>query len=91
MKISNVTNIYTYPTNISDDKKALKKQDIKDVYIRFQTQQTSKKNTYENLAPKIDTATIQKLKEDSEKAYNQLRELVRQLLEKQGLSFKDIM
>ena len=38
----------------------------------------------------VDSKTIQRLKEESEKSYQQLRELVRRLLEKQGLTFDDL-
>ncbi len=37
-----------------------------------------------------DTATIQSLKESSEQSFNKLRELVRQLLERQGLTFVEL-
>ncbi len=92
MKINNITNIIYYPTKVpaSETKKTIENQEIKDEYFPSQPQQSVKKSTYESLAPKIDTATIQRLKEESEKVYMQLRELVRQLLEKQGLSFREI-
>jgi hypothetical protein len=39
---------------------------------------------------KPDTATIQQLKDQSEQTYSQLREMVRQMLERQGLTFQDL-
>lgn len=90
MKVNNVTNINSYPTKVSEAKKPLKIQEIKDEYIPSRSQQIDKQVTYQKPSPKIDNANIQRLKEESEKVYSQLRELVRQLLEKQGLSFKDI-
>jgi hypothetical protein len=39
---------------------------------------------------KPDTATIERLKEESERTYSNLRNLVKQLLERQGLTFEDL-
>lgn len=39
---------------------------------------------------KPDVATIDRLKEESNRHYNHLREMVRQLLERQGLTFKEL-
>jgi len=58
---------------------------IKDQYIPGEF---SKKITYDK--PKVDQKTIQKLMEESERTYSQLKEMVRQLLERQGLTFKDL-
>lgn len=90
MKVNSITNINSYPTQVTEAKKTLKSQEIKDEYIPSQPQKTDKQVTYQKPSPKIDNATIQRIKEESEKTYSQLRELVRQLLEKQGLTFKDI-
>lgn len=43
-----------------------------------------------NRTVKPDTSTIQRLKEQSEQTYSQLREMVRQMLERQGLTFQDL-
>lgn len=59
---------------------------IQDEYIPGQEE---KKVTYKN--PKVDTAALQKVKAESERSYQQLRELVRQMLEKQGMTFQDIV
>lgn len=45
---------------------------------------------YEKPSKKVDTKTIEQLKAESEKHYEQLRQLVDQLLKKQGMSFSDI-
>ena len=59
-----------------------------DVYVK--SSQTEVKVTYDR--PKgADTETIQRLKNESDQAYSQLRDVVRQLLERQGLSFQDIL
>jgi len=90
MRISNVTNVNFYLIKVSEVKKPLENQELKDGYISSQSHKIDKQLTYQKPFPKIDNATIQRLKEENEKAYSQLRELVKQLLEKQGLSFKDI-
>lgn len=63
-------------------------KEIKEEYIQMELQDD--KITHKNPTYKIDRATIQKLKAESEKNYNHLRELVRQLLERQGMTFQDI-
>ncbi|MDF2547684.1 MAG: hypothetical protein K0R93_2582 [Anaerosolibacter sp.] len=54
------------------------------------SQNNIKKATYDKPNTKADEKTIQKLKEESEKNYRHLKEMVRQLLERQGLTFQDI-
>ncbi|WP_153721123.1 hypothetical protein [Sporosarcina cascadiensis] len=44
---------------------------------------------YEKPVFKADTTTIERLKAESEKAFEQLRNLVRDLLERQGISMED--
>lgn len=61
---------------------------IRDEYIPIQ--QEKQNITHENPTYKIDKTTIQRLKAESEKTYSHLRELVRQLLERQGLTFHDL-
>ncbi|HHW49105.1 MAG TPA: hypothetical protein GXX14_10905 [Clostridiaceae bacterium] len=90
MKINNVTNVNLYTARAPEGKKTLKNQEIKDEYIPSQPLEPDKKATYQKPSSAIDRAAMQRLIEESEKAYSQLRELVRQLLEKQGLSFKYI-
>ena len=59
-----------------------------DMYLRVS--QTDAKVTYDR--PKgADMETIQRLKEESDQAYSRLKGIVRQLLERQGLSFQDIL
>ncbi|MHA6259967.1 hypothetical protein ACXYMX_08625 [Sporosarcina sp. CAU 1771] len=45
---------------------------------------------YEKPTYKVDTNTINRLKAESEKAYEHLRNLVHELLERQGLKFNDV-
>lgn len=46
--------------------------------------------TYKKPTTKVDTATIDRLKMESERAHEQLRNLVRQMLERQGVTLKDV-
>ncbi|OMF36929.1 hypothetical protein BK133_08430 [Paenibacillus sp. FSL H8-0548] len=46
------------------------------------------KTTYEK--PKADQATIDKLKGESDRIYNDLRKIVEELLKKQGMTFSDV-
>lgn len=60
---------------------------IKDEFVKTNQE---KEVTYHKPNATVDTKTIQRLKEVSERNYNHLREMVRQLLEKQGMTFKDL-
>ncbi|HHX60822.1 MAG TPA: hypothetical protein GX707_08925 [Epulopiscium sp.] len=57
-----------------------------DIAAEYVPAENNQKATY----AKPDMATIQRLKEESNQAYQHLRELVRQLLERQGLTFNDL-
>lgn len=46
---------------------------------------------YKKPSYKADVQTIERLKAESDKAHEQLRNLVRQLLQRQGLSFEDVV
>ena len=46
--------------------------------------------TYKKPSYKADVQTIDQLKAESDKVYEQFRNLVKQLLEEQGLSFKEV-
>lgn len=78
------------PNTIKKDdaknKQAVQKQPV-DEYIPSDKKQSV---TYEKPAHKADTVTIEQLKADSDKAHEQLRNLVRQLLERQGLTMEDV-
>lgn len=99
MKVNSAVDINHYPTRAAEPKeasanKANNKKDhhavereIKDEYSPSKNQV---KTIYEKPTYKPDTATIQKLKEESERTHNQLREMVKQLLERQGMTFKDL-
>lgn len=60
----------------------------KDAYIPSQEEKTV---TYKKPTGKVDTKTIEALKAESNRAYEQLRELVKQMLEEQGLTFRDVL
>ncbi|AOY75676.1 hypothetical protein [Clostridium formicaceticum] len=66
-----------------------KDKELKDEYIP--TQKEEKTGIYKKPMHKVDMDTIQKLKEESERTYSHLKEMVRQLLERQGLTFKDLV
>lgn len=61
------------------------KPEAKDEYIKSEA--VASKATYDK--PKVDHATIQRLKQESDRAYNSLKQIVAQLLERQGLTFRD--
>lgn len=57
-----------------------------DIAAEYILTEETEKSTY----AKPDMATIQRLKEKSNQTYQHLREMVRLLLERQGLTFKDL-
>ena len=57
-----------------------------DIAAEYIPTEETEKSTY----AKPDMATIQRLKEKSNQTYQHLREMVRLLLERQGLTFKDL-
>ncbi|MBD7985731.1 hypothetical protein H9649_14160 [Sporosarcina sp. Sa2YVA2] len=59
-----------------------------DKYIPSEKEQSV---TYEKPAFKPDVTTIERLKAESDQAFEQLRNLVRQLLKEQGMTFKDVL
>lgn len=60
----------------------------KDVYTPSPAQ--DKQITYDKPKAKIDHETIQKLKVESEEAFNSLRQIVRELLSRQGMTFEEL-
>ncbi|QUH25925.1 hypothetical protein [Serpentinicella alkaliphila] len=54
------------------------------------SQNNIEKATYGKPNTKVDEKTVEKLKQESERTYHHLKELVKQLLERQGLTFQDI-
>lgn len=68
------------------------KEKEKNIEKRTDTYTPSKEEksvTYEKPAYKIDTETIERLKAESDKNYESLRQLIKQLLEKQGIKLED--
>lgn len=62
--------------------------DVKvDIYEHVQP---AKKVTYDKPGIKAEPKTIQELKEESDRAYAQLKEIVRDMLKRQGLEFQEI-
>ncbi|TYQ16860.1 UNVERIFIED_CONTAM: hypothetical protein Cloal_3435 [Acetivibrio alkalicellulosi] len=82
-----ITNKYTQPVQEKKTPKGSESKPLQDQYISIENQE--KKITYEKVNSRTDNETIQKLKEQSDRIYNNLREMVRQLLEKQGMEFKE--
>ncbi len=68
------------------NQESVHKQQV-DQYIPSDKQESV---TYKKPTTKVDMATIEQLKMESEKAHEQLRNLVRQLLERQGLTMEDV-
>lgn len=60
----------------------------KDEYI---PSKPNNSGVYKKPTQQVDTNLIAKLKAESEKAHEQLRNLVKQMLERQGMSFNDVM
>lgn len=61
---------------------------IKDAYIP--SNQNEKKAIYGKPTGAANTETIARLKAESDRAYGHLKDMVRQMLEKQGLTFQDL-
>ena len=94
MKIANTPN-QNYPLNQAEVKKndIIKKDtpDSKVMQDEYTPRQNNiKKATYDKPVTNTDEKTIQNLKEESERTYSHLKEMVRQLLERQGLKLKDL-
>ena len=84
-KISTIKN----PPNRSTPKKdtAHKKAPIKDEYIPSQKEKNNE--TYDQRGVKVDTNALNKAVEAANRAHSQLRTIVKRLLERQGLSFRE--
>lgn len=70
---------------VKDNGQAAKRQI--DEYIPSEKEQSV---VYEKPSYKADANTIERLKAESEQAHEQLKNLVRQLLEKQGMTFEEL-
>lgn len=91
MKINNsYESIYPSKQVKSQEKQIINKKKpgiIKDEFVKSEK---TNKVTYDKPKASVDSKTIQRLKAESERNYSNLREMVKQLLEKQGMTFKDI-
>ena len=65
------------------------REEIQDAYIP--SNPNEKKAIYSKPANTANTQTIARLKAESERVYGHLREMVRQMLERQGLKFQDLL
>lgn len=96
MKITNNSPVYKMPQSIEVNKmkeentsnKEPKVNQPKDEYIPSSKQENI---TYEKPSYKADMTTIERLKAESDQAHEQLRNLVRELLERQGMTMKDVV
>jgi hypothetical protein len=64
------------------------REDIQDAYIP--SNPNGKKATYSKPTGAPNTETIARLKAESERVYSHLKDMVRQLLERQGLTFQEV-
>ncbi|HZK44550.1 MAG TPA: hypothetical protein VFC73_09755 [Syntrophomonadaceae bacterium] len=85
--VANIPAIYNNQQEADKSKYNQEKTVVKDEFIK--SEGLAKPITYQK-PNQVDRATIQKLQEDSEMAFNQLKEIVSQLLERQGLTFREI-
>ncbi|ARK24073.1 hypothetical protein SporoP37_04840 [Sporosarcina sp. P37] len=75
-----------------NDKAANKNSSAPDKPVdQYIPSETVKSVTYEKPSAKADTATIERLKAESEQAYENLRNIVRELLERQGITMKEAL
>lgn len=73
--------------NKSDNKEIKKDSEIVD---KFEKTEVEKEPTYQKPVFKRDEESIAKIKAEAEKAHENLRNLVKRLLEKQGMTFNDL-
>lgn len=74
-------------------KKETTTQTVVQINVRtdtFEHAQPKKKVAYDNPSIKPDMKTIQQLKEESDRAFDHLKLIVRDMLKRQGLKFRDI-
>lgn len=76
---------YTSKQEAEQPKSNQAKVEAQDEYVK--SDESAKKATYDK--PKVDQATIDRLYQESNRAYNYLKQIVAQLLERQGLTFQD--
>lgn len=92
MKINSVSSKNNYIRNFTQKNKQTKvNKDNKTEQDKYIPNTNQTENiTYKKPVSKTNEATIQKLKEESEQVYSHLKEMVRKLLAKQGLTFETI-
>ncbi|NLY43403.1 MAG: hypothetical protein GX066_05440 [Clostridiaceae bacterium] len=88
MEVSSIPRINYYKADFKTSPKAKENiEEVKDEYIPGQRQ--TKAVTYERPSAKVDWETIKRLKEESDRIYSHLKQMVAQLLEKQGMTFQE--
>ena len=97
--INNAGAVQINQTNKNEniDKNKVTKQDVKvttengkEVVDKFEKSEVEKDATYKKPVFQRDEDTIAKIKAETDKAQSNLRELVKRLLEKQGMTFNDL-
>ncbi len=76
--------------SLEKDSQKTKDQAIETPTDKYTPSKEEKSITYKKPEHKVDQGMIDKLKAESEQHYRQLKELVRQLLERQGMTFSDL-
>jgi len=82
---SNIPAAYTSKQEVDCECQPKSEVEAQDEFVK--SDESAKKVTYDK--PKVDQATIDRLYEESNRAYNYLKQIVAQLLERQGLTFQD--
>jgi hypothetical protein len=81
----NIPAAYINKQEVDQPKSNEAKVEAQDEFVK--SDESAKKVTYDK--PKVDQATIEKLHQESDRAFNYLKQIVAQLLERQGLTFRD--
>ena len=92
MEVNSISRVNYYNTDLKttvqkgpETKESI--EEIKDEYVPGEKQ--TKPVTYERPSAKVDWETIKRLKEETDRIYNHLKQMVAQLLERQGMTFQD--
>ena len=100
MKIPGIQNNPSYPLRETQDPKKEGKTDVKEEKalgsalekdVAIIGKGTPKAVTYDKPVASKDHEAMEKLWAESDKAHSQLKELVRQLIENQGMTFRDLV
>lgn len=90
MKITSNQSNLGFPKMPSKDTSKLDEKSAEKQVDKYIPSEQEPSVVYKKPSYKADVQSIDRLKAESDKAYEQLRNLVKQLLEEQGLSFKEV-